>query len=293
MEQEPKRGFFRRHRVLRAILIVIGVIFAYRLIAVYRIRTVCRDRGGVEVMAGPRKGTPEPENPNIVFMTYNIEGHAALIREDHLERLADAILAQKPDVVGLQEVHSGSWQARFRNQAAALGRLTGMTVVYGPSFSVFGGEYGNAILTTGTVESAKVTDLPGFGEPRSMLDATLRVRGRRVRFVVTHLASWGKANQSTRLRQTHCVAERLRSSQVPFVAVGDLNAVPDSDEIRDFVRLSGGLLTETEFPATNRLTNQRLDYVAASPQWKVVSSAPKDTGPSDHIPIVAELTLTR
>jgi endonuclease/exonuclease/phosphatase family metal-dependent hydrolase len=38
-------------------------------------------------------------------MSYNIQGHAAMRRQDHLPKLAEVIAAVKPDVVGLQEVH--------------------------------------------------------------------------------------------------------------------------------------------------------------------------------------------
>ncbi len=44
----------------------------------------------------------------------------------HLAEIARVIREQRPDVVALQEVHRGTWQARFRDQPAELARLTGM-----------------------------------------------------------------------------------------------------------------------------------------------------------------------
>jgi endonuclease/exonuclease/phosphatase family metal-dependent hydrolase len=41
----------------------------------------------------------------VKIMSYNIQGHAAARREDHLPKLAEVIASVQPDVVGLQEVH--------------------------------------------------------------------------------------------------------------------------------------------------------------------------------------------
>ena len=43
---------------------------------------------------------------SLKVMSYNIQGHAARGRADFLPKLAEVIAAVKPDVVGLQEVHS-------------------------------------------------------------------------------------------------------------------------------------------------------------------------------------------
>ena len=51
-------------------------------------------------------------------MTYNIQGHAAARRADHIPKIAETIAAVAPDVVGLQEVH-----CRTRQSAAAGQRM--------------------------------------------------------------------------------------------------------------------------------------------------------------------------
>lgn len=236
----------------------------------------------------------EPPARPVRVLSYNVEGHAALVRGGHLQEIARVIVEQQPDVVGLQEIHRGTWQSRFRDQAAEIGRLTGMAVHFGKSFGtplgVGGAEFGNAILTRGALRDAEVVPLPSFGEPRSLLRATVELEGGEFDFMVTHLAAWGGLNRRVRTRQTHCIADHVRAAGRRFVLCGDFNAQPASDELGalfagDLVRLCG-LASEPTYP----LLGQRIDYILAGPGWEVGPAAVVKVGPSDHWPIVAELT---
>jgi endonuclease/exonuclease/phosphatase family metal-dependent hydrolase len=222
-------------------------------------------------------------------VSYNIEGHAALVRADHLAEIARVIRERRPDLVALQEVHRGTWQARFRDQAAELARLTGMEIVYGPSFRALGGEFGNAVLTRGRVVASRVLPLPSLGEPRSLLNATIELRGTRFEVYVTHLAAWGALNHRIRERQVRCLADHLRSSPLPFVLCGDLNAVPGASELETLAQ--GRLVQLCGFASepTHALLGRRLDYIYADPRFRVVDAAVLRTGPSDHWPIAATL----
>jgi hypothetical protein len=181
----------RAIRKLLRVLLVLGAIgfiaIAYRVTFVYELRPVGCVAGGVPATRGAAApfvalaAQTMPATPaahrHIRILSYNIEGHAVLIRPRHLEEIAAVIRAQQPDVVALQEVHRGTWESRFRDQAAELGRLTGMTVAFGPSFRVLGGEFGNAILARGPLRDVELMPLPSFGEPRSLLRARVDVGG--------------------------------------------------------------------------------------------------------------------
>lgn len=229
----------------------------------------------------------------IKIVSYNIAGHLALPRGGHLEAVAELIKREAPDVVGLQEVHRGTWQARFRDQAAELAAATGLTPHFAPSFRSLGGEFGNAILVRGRVLTAETVPLPSLGEPRSLLKARLEVRGVEIDFFVTHLSSWGKVSRRTRAEQARCLAEHLRAAPGPFVLCGDLNAPPEASELAGL--LSGelaqvcGLITEPTFP----LLRQRIDYILAGPGWKILDAAVLPHGPSDHWPVAARLAAGR
>lgn len=224
------------------------------------------------------------------FMSYNIQGHAAARREDHLPKLAEVIAAVKPDVVGLQEVHCGT-RVGPTHQSEVLASLTGLQHWFGRSCGMDGGDYGNAVLTRGEIRSAHVYPLPGSGEPRSVLQTDITIDGVDVTFFVTHLAAWGRLLRVARMRQVAELGDITARGHAPHVLVGDFNVPPGAEEIRTL--LSHGHLhvigdaREATFP----MTRQRLDYIFADPRWETVSSEVVRRGPSDHWAIVAELNL--
>lgn len=284
--------------IVRALLILtaLGAIaLAYRVTFVYELRP-----GACDPATPPAVARPTPRDRAAVagrhgsrplrVLSYNIQGHAALVDGDHLEEVARVIREQRPDVVALQEVHRGTWQARFRDQAAELGRLTGMAAAFGPSFGVLGGEFGNAILTRGTLREAGVVPLPSFGEPRSVLRARLEVDGRELTVLVTHLAAWGRINRATRVRQAECLAARARGDGDLVVLSGDLNAPPGSDEIEALLHGSPLRQAGPADEPTHPLLGQRIDYIFTGPGWQVGRAGVLHVGPSDHWPVTAELT---
>ena len=82
-------------------------------------------------------------------MVFNIEGHASLLRSDHIEQIAAVIRKYNPDVVGINEAHRHTWQSRFEDHTEQLRLLTGMNVAFGRSYRFLGGDFGNAVLTRG------------------------------------------------------------------------------------------------------------------------------------------------
>ena len=277
---------------------------AYRVTFVYQLRPgACVTGGGAagavaqaigELDAGavPRgiHLAAMPARRPLRVLSYNIEGHAALVRgDDYLPEIARVIRSLQPDVVALQEVHRGTWEARFDDQAAELQRLTGMAGRFGPSFRVLGGEFGNAILTRGTLRDVAVVPLPSFGEPRSLLRARIDVDGTELDILATHLAAWGGLNRRIRTRQASCLAEQARADARRFVLAGDFNATPASAELAAL--LDGRLLRfcGRASEPTHPLLGQRIDYILAGPGWEIGDAAVVHVGPSDHWPITAEL----
>lgn len=227
---------------------------------------------------------------SIKFMSYNIQGHAALRREDHLPKLAEVIAEVNPDVVGLQEVHRNTRVGPV-HQGEMLASLSGMSLHFGKSTVMDGGEYGNAVLTRGVITAAHVHPLPGSGEPRSVLQADISLEGEEFTFFVTHLAAWGRLLRVARMRQIAELGDIIARGSLPHVLVGDFNVPPSAGEIATL--LSHGHLRvcgdsrESTFP----MTRQRLDYVFCDPRWEFLGSEVLRRGPSDHWPIVVELQL--
>jgi endonuclease/exonuclease/phosphatase family metal-dependent hydrolase len=227
---------------------------------------------------------------NLKVMTYNIQGHAASRRPDHVPKLAEVIAGASPDVVGLQEVHCRT-RAYAGNQGEQLAELTGLTLVFGKSCAMDGGDYGNAVLTRGKVVNSHTHALPGSGEPRSLLQADIELNGGKFTFFVTHLAAWGRLLRVARLRQIAELGDITGRGPLPHVLVGDFNVAPAAEEMK--VLLSHGHLQmcgeqrEPTFP----MTRQRLDYVFCDPRWEFISSDVIRRGPSDHWPILTEMRL--
>ncbi|MFN2442943.1 MAG: endonuclease/exonuclease/phosphatase family protein [Thermoanaerobaculia bacterium] len=255
---------------------------AYRVAFVYTVRT------------GSCEPPPELEDrplsravPPIDVMSWNIEGHAALLDGDHVDEIAHGIVRARPAIAGLQEVHRGTWQARFRDQIGELTGATGMEGFFGRSYHAFRGEYGNAVLSSFPVERVIIHPLPSIGEPRTLLEARIVIEGQEIAFFVTHLVTWGQLNAATRTEQLECVASHLRSAAVPWILVGDLNAPPSAGEIEKFIA-SARAREAGPAEATHRLTGRQLDYIFTDAGWEMVRPRTLE-GASDHLAAVATL----
>lgn len=275
-----------RVRLRYRILLVIAAIFlaavAYRVLGVYEFRS------GECTAVAPRRFAPTYPS-RLTVMTFNIEGHASLLRSDHIEQIAAVIRKYAPDVVGINEAHRGTWQARFDDHTEQLRLLTGMNVAFGRSYTFLGGDFGNAVLTRGDLVSTDLHELPGTGEPRTVLENVIRINGGVIQFYVTHTTAWGSVNREARRAQLHCLLAHVRTSSHPFIMVGDLNAPPDAPEMAEFLAQDGMRFAGDPKTPTHRVLEQRLDYVLTDPGWTVRSARVLDDGPSDHRPVLVEL----
>jgi endonuclease/exonuclease/phosphatase family metal-dependent hydrolase len=273
----------RWHKVLITIAVVFIVVAGYRVLGVYRFRS-----GECQAMKPRKFAATYPQR--LTVMTFNIEGHATLLKgSEHIEQIAAVIRKYAPDVVGINEAHRGTWQARFGDHVEQLRLLTGMNVVFGRSYTFMGGDFGNAILTRGDIVSSDVHDLPGTGEPRSLLEAVIRVNGGTVQMYVTHTSAWGAVNRAARRDQLNCMLAHVRASQYPFLLTGDLNDAPDAPELAEFLAKDDMQLAGDPKTPTHRVLEKRLDYILVDRGWSVRSARVLDDGPSDHRPVLAEL----
>jgi endonuclease/exonuclease/phosphatase family metal-dependent hydrolase len=147
-----------------------------------------------------------------------------------------------PDICGLQEV----WADRRRNLAADLANELGMhfTWVRSPQpqrwHSRLPGSsawIGNAILARWPIRSSFAVFLPpgssGDGS-RTALFSTVASPDGRIPLVTTQLTSapWDSATRCAQVRVLVDHITRLEREDYPVVVVGDMNAEPDSDEMR-------------------------------------------------------------
>jgi endonuclease/exonuclease/phosphatase family metal-dependent hydrolase len=256
------------------------------------LRLLTRDEHGALVSFPERTGF-RPQRRPLVVMTYNIAGHDELIDGDHVRHIAEAIRRLHPDIVALQEVHRKTWQSRFRDQVAELEAGTGLHGYFAPSYVRWGGEFGNAILTRGQIARTQVHPLPCLGEPRALLEATVRIDGATISFYATHLTTWGRLNSKIRGEQLECLAREIRTSRYPYILAGDLNTGPGTPEMKAFRRENAAQLASREIGPTFPHWNEQIDYIFADHGWRVRASRAWPIGASDHLPVTAELMWER
>ena len=223
-------------------------------------------------------------------VSYNIQGHAAGRRADHIPKIAETIAALQPDIVGLQEVHCRTRAAQLHDQAETIAKLCNLNLYFGRSCAMDGGDYGNAVLTRGTITAAQAHPLPGSGEPRSLLESEIEIDGVSLAFYVTHLAAWGRLLRRARITQIGTLGDITAGAKKPHVLVGDFNVPPAAEELRvllarGHLRIAGNT-KEPTFP----MTRQRLDYIFCDAKWSDERTEVVHRGPSDHWPLVAYLT---
>lgn len=224
-------------------------------------------------------------------MSYNIMGHGTERSARHLENVAAVIRELDPDVAGLQEVHCRTRRSPGIDQAEELGLRTSMKVTFGRSCSMHGGEYGNAILSKQTVRDVSIDLLPGSGERRSLMRATVDLGSKVLRIYVTHLTAWGAFRRAERMSQIEAIRTVIDAETEPFVFVGDLNTTPRTREIVRLLECEGLQQCGGAKMVTHRFTRSCFDYVFAGRGARAVSAQAIRKGPSDHWPVIAEVEV--
>jgi endonuclease/exonuclease/phosphatase family metal-dependent hydrolase len=225
----------------------------------------------------------------LTVMSYNIQGgQAALHGTAYVDSIGELIASSGADIVGLQEVHRETWRSRFRDQAEELRARTGFDLAFASSTELGRGACGNALLTRGNVLHTLTHRLPGKGEPRTMLETLVELRGGVFTAYVTHLSASGRHGSVARLRQASHAFRLVRRSRLPFVLASGFNSPPTTRELRMFSDRST-IVSCLEAVAKSERTAECLDYIFVDPQWCVMTAHVLEGGPSDHRPLIAEL----
>jgi endonuclease/exonuclease/phosphatase family metal-dependent hydrolase len=221
-----------------------------------------------------------------------------------LERIASIVESFGADLVGLQEVdRHWSERSEWVDQATWLARRLGMRVAYGANLDLDPLEpgqprrqYGTAVLSRWPIKSWRNTYLPKFEghEQRGLLEAVVDVRGERVRFACTHLQH---NNNLEREQQAAAIVDLLGDRPRRTILVGDLNAVPETPEIKTVTQELDDSWVEAGdgdgFTHPSEAPAHRIDYVLATGDLKPVSASVSSVQPvgSDHLPVVATYVL--
>jgi len=241
--------------------------------------------------------TPQPQEPadkvSFRLMDYNLHNGYDTNGHLNLEKLAQVIEEQDPDIVGLQEVSRGWLINGSADMLLWLSQRLDMPYVWGPTA---GKQWGNAILSKYPVTSYANNPLP----PESLLlnrgyiDAQIDLGPSVLRVINSHFHHLG---DGTLIRQEHVATLIPAWGGTPrTVIMGDLNAEPDSLEMR--LLASAGLVDVARaigrgdlYTFSSNDPQEKIDYF-----WITQDLIPSDfsipqSTSSDHLPLVTTVTL--
>ena len=235
------------------------------------------------------------ESLRVRVLTYNIQHGAGTDGKIDLARTAAVIKRLTPDLVALQEVDQTTTRSRGVDQAAELGRLTGMHAAFGKAMDFAGGQYGEAILSRYPLTEVKVHSLPYTQgcEPRCALAARVRLgdEGPECVFAGTHLEH---AQNTVRLCQAQKLNPTLAAQNtLPTILAGDFNDVPDSPAIKvPQPHLTDATSGQPDPTWPSYKPRVKIDYVFFCPPdgWRVVQQQViNESVASDHRPLLVVL----
>jgi endonuclease/exonuclease/phosphatase family metal-dependent hydrolase len=231
------------------------------------------------------------------LMTYNIHVGVGMDKKLDLQRIADVINKERPDLVGLQEVDRGVERTQRKDEIVELAALTKMEYAFAHNLDYQGGQYGVAILSRFPIRNVdhRMYQNKREAERRGMIRVELKLDNKTVNFVTTHL---DYQFQDGRLFEAEQMLEFLRDIKGPLIVVGDFNDEPVGtayklmlEKFDDTWLTSKQIATGFSYPADKPI--KRIDYifVRRADRLKVKKTWVVETLASDHIPVVAELEL--
>lgn len=241
------------------------------------------------LVTSPAQQATREGRPAFRLMTYNVHQGFDAGNIPSVDRIADVIIAEDPDVVVLQEVVRGWMIDEQHDVLTVLAERTGMSYVFGPAI---GDVYGNAVLSRLPISGVRYISYERQPQLRHQPRGAILFSVADVLVIATHLDHIDSRTASAvRQGQVHSLLAAW-NAQRPAVVAGDLNAVPGLPELRlledagfrDLVKDDGA--DQPTIPAG--VPDERIDYVwgigvRGSGAHTVATTA------SDHRPVVVTI----
>ena len=222
------------------------------------------------------------------LMSYNVRNTKGMDGIRDLQRVANVIINEAPDVVAVQELDSMTTRSNQQYVLGELAERTQMHATYAPAISFQGGKYGIGILSQEKPLNIQSYPLPGREEARMLLVTEFE----NFFFACTHLS----LTKEDRLASLDIIKNSVIKSNKPYFLAGDLNDQPDSKFIQalqqDFQMLTN--IKKPTFPAPE--PTETIDYIAA---WKhhsndfanLSAQVLEEPLASDHRPLSVQLRI--
>ncbi len=200
-----------------------------------------------------------------------------------LGRAVEPLRALAGDVYAFQELDHRRWRSRFQHQGAVLARALEGELVWARAKQLLWGGQANALVVRGEVVSHDVITLPGPGERRIALVATVVTRGEHWSVATTHLS----LDPFVADLQLETALAHLSARPGPQVLLGDLNLQPA--RVAPTAAAAGyDLLAGPDTINARSGLNRRLDHVLTK-GCTVADSGVAKLPVSDHLALWAEL----
>lgn len=245
--------------------------------------------------SSPSAALPVAAKKTVRVMTYNIHVGVGMDKKLDLQRIADVINRERPDLVGLQEVDRGTKRTERKDEIAELAAMTRMDYAFAHNLDYDGGQYGVAILSRFLIQDRehRMFENKREAERRGMLRIEVEIGGHRVSFATTHL---DYQYQDGRLFETEQLLKFLEPVKIPLIVVADMNDEPRGSAYKLMLTQFADSWSDDKtnglsYPADKPV--KRIDYIfyRSSNGMRVKKVRVIDTQASDHLPVVAELEL--
>lgn len=219
----------------------------------------------------------------LTVMSYNVHNCKAMSGEFNIEKIAEVINRQSPDIVALQELDSMTLR-HPKYVVSELAKLTNLKPIFFSTIDYSGGRYGIGMLSKNEPQSVRKHLLADSTETRGIIVADFE----NFTMGVTHLG----LGANDRLKQIDFIHTLVHDCDKPFVLAGDFNFKPDSEAYdklsQDFTPVSD--ITANTFPANEPTVT--IDYIMIDKgsDFNVVDREVIDEpNASDHRPVVAKI----
>jgi endonuclease/exonuclease/phosphatase family metal-dependent hydrolase len=230
-------------------------------------------------------------------LTYNIRHCEGTDHKVDLERIAELINRENPDIVALQEVDRGVLRSSRIDEPAELAKLTGMTAYFDRNIFYQGGEYGNAVLTRLPIKSKKNTHYKMLrpNEQRGVLQLHLDVHGKDLLFMDTHIDY--RADDAERVINVDELKRIVAAAgKTPIILCGDFNDHPGSrthTQMKTFLSDTWEMIGQGDgfsYPSDN--PSGRIDYMwITKDSIEPLKIEVLQSDASDHDPVFGEFRL--
>ena len=229
-------------------------------------------------------------------MTYNIHHGANKANVDKLDEMASFIKASGADLVGLQEVDSVCKRSGNVDQMKYLAEATGMYFAFARHLAFDGGAYGQGILSKYPIDEIRNDRITLIKkgkkrDSRALISVRVNLPNQtKLIFASVHFA----LDVPSRLLQAEETISYLKTSRMPVVLTGDLNAIPDQEEIINLEKYFAKTEKEDQFTFPVDVPIKKIDYIFVSKKFfkrTIDYTVFNEIKASDHLPAMATIEL--